>query len=747
VKPTTTRTATKVIRGISKVVDTEVTFFSKATNNADTYMNYTRPPLAIGLGSIKKAFLDARNRGVRLRYLTEITKDNLSYCKELMQIVHDLRHLDGIKGNFMISEREYVAPLILFEHGKVAPQAVYSNIKEVVEQQQHVFDNFWNMAIPAEERIKEIEEGRTIHYETKVFRNQGEIANKIKDLLATSDELLVCSSFGGMQLGYHRFLDSCEDVLAKSRRGEHKGIKLVTKAIDSGSIELLKILLDMGIQIREIKNMPPMNFSVTEKEVVATIDEMKDGKMVQSVLVSNEPIYVNHFRSIFEELWKDGIDAKDRIASIEEGADLGEVEVVPTSLRAGEIYLELVRNAQKEVMIMFPTPNAFLRQYTIGVVPLAKEAAQRRNIKVRILMPKHESTEEFMRNLTATAEGQEEEGHYPSRHNNNFDIRYIEQAILDTHATILVVDKKFSLVMEIRDDSKDSFEEAIGLSTYSNSKAGVLSYLSLLENLWLQTELYQQIKESTIRLEAANEKLKIHDKMQQEFIDIAAHELRTPIQPILGLSQIIRRKLKETDCIEPLNIIIRNALRLQRLTEDILDVQKIESQTLQLHKERFELSGWISNLVAEYRNDLRKEEEMETIKLITELDISAHIVVDADRNRFGQVIHNLLNNSVRYTKEGTIAVITKEKDQQVIVSVKDTGKGIDLDILPRLFSKFVTKSYQGTGLGLYICKGIIEAHGGKIWAENNLDGKGARFSFSIPIVTQISLETYKSHNI
>jgi signal transduction histidine kinase len=632
----------------------------------------------------------------------------------------------------MISESEYVAPLILFEHGKIAPQAVYSNVKEVVEQQQYVFDNFWGMAIPAEERIKEIEEGRTIHYETKVFRDQDEIANKIKDLLETSDELLVCSSIGGLQLGYHTFLDSGKDVLAKSRRGEHKGIKLVTKAIDRDSIELLKILSDMGIQIREIKNMPPMNFCVTEKEVQATIDEMKDGKMVQSVLVS-KLVYVNHFRSIFEELWKDGIDARARIASIEEGADLGEVEVVPSSSRAGEIYLQLVKNAQKEIVIMFPTPNAFLRQYTIGVVPLAKEAAQRGNVKVRILMPNHESTEELVRNLTATAEEQEEEGHHPSRHNNNIDIRYIGQAILDTHATILVVDKKFSLIMEIRDDSKMTFEEAIGLSTYSNSKAGVLSYLSLLENLWLQTELNQQIKESSIRLEAANEKLKIHDKMQQEFTDIAAHELRTPIQPILGLSQIIRHKLKETDCIEPLDIIIRNALRLQRLTEDILDVQKIESQTMQINKERFELSGWISNLVADYSNDLGKEKEKEAIKLITKLDISAPIVVDADRNRLAQVIHNLLSNSVRHTKEGTIAVITKEKDQQVIVSVKDTCKGIALDILPRLFSKFVTKSYQGTGLGLYICRGIIEAHGGKIWAENNDDGKGATFTFSLPI--------------
>ena len=739
---TTTAATTKVIQGTKAVVDAEVAFFSKAKSKADTYMNYTRPPLAIGLEPIKKAFVDAKNRGVHLRYLTEITKENLSYCKELIKIVYELRHLDGIKGNYMVSESEYIAPLILFEHGKIAPQAVYSNISEVVEQQQYVFDNLWNKAIPSEERVKEIEEGRAIHYETKVLTNKEEITEKIKDSLKTSNELFSCSRSGGLQLGYGRFLDLGKEILDRSRRAGHKGIKLLTSPLNRDTVELVKVLLDLGIEVREIKNMPPINFSVTDKEVHITIDKMEGGEMMQSVLVSNEPVYVNHFRSIFEEMWRNGIDPKIRIASIEEGTDFEDIEVIPNASRAAELYLVLVRNAQKEIMIMFPTPNSFLRQYRIGAVQLAKEAAQQRNVKVRILMPKHESTKQLVQILTNE---EEQEKHSPDVHSNlihdNIDVRYIEQARLDAQATTLIVDKKVSLVMEIRDDSKVNFEEAIGLSTYSNSRAGVLSYLSLVENLWLQTELYQQIKESSTRLELANEELKIHDKMQQEFINIAAHELRTPIQPILGLSQILRLKTKDSQFIDSLDIIVRNATRLQHLTEDILDVQKIESQTLQLKKEKLDLNSLISNLVVDYRNQPVKEKK-EGIRLVTELNIRP-IVLYADRDRLVQVIHNLLDNSVKFTKEGTIVVIVKEEeeDQQqhkVIVSVKDTGKGIDLDILPRLFSKFVTKSYQGTGLGLYISKGIIEAHGGKIWAENNADGKGARFSFSLPIVTQSS---------
>src|SRR6266487_6829971 len=230
----TTRRAkgTKVFHGTQNVINAEIRFFSKTKERIDTYMNYTRPPLAIGLEPIRKAFLHAKRRGISLRYLTEITKDNLAYCKELMKIVHELRHMDGIKGNFMISEREYLAPLILFEKREIAPQAVYSNLKEVVEQQQYIFDNFWIKAIDAEERIEEIEEGKVIRYETKVLKNQVEIGNKIKELLDHSNELLVCSRYGGLQLGFSRFLDLGKELMDKHRKGEHKGIRLVTTAID-----------------------------------------------------------------------------------------------------------------------------------------------------------------------------------------------------------------------------------------------------------------------------------------------------------------------------------------------------------------------------------------------------------------------------------------------------------------------------------------------------------------------------------
>jgi signal transduction histidine kinase len=238
------------------------------------------------------------------------------------------------------------------------------------------------------------------------------------------------------------------------------------------------------------------------------------------------------------------------------------------------------------------------------------------------------------------------------------------------------------------------------------------------------------------------EKLKESDKMKSEFINIAAHELRTPILPILGISQILRAKVDDKER-EYMDVIIRNAKRLQRLAENILDVTKIESQSLKLNKERFNLNDVITNTIDDiilntvFKNK-KNNDEGDNIKLKYR---PKNIFVEADRVRMTQVMSNLLNNSIKFTKEGggSISINTEKEDNHILVSVKDTGTGIDPEILPQLFSKFVTKSFQGTGLGLFISKGIIEAHGGKIWAvsNNNIiadDGeKGATFFFTLPV--------------
>jgi signal transduction histidine kinase len=241
------------------------------------------------------------------------------------------------------------------------------------------------------------------------------------------------------------------------------------------------------------------------------------------------------------------------------------------------------------------------------------------------------------------------------------------------------------------------------------------------------------------------EKLKQSDKMKDEFVNIAAHELRTPIQPILGLSEIMRPKVNSADQVY-VDVIVRNAKRLQRLTEEILDVTKIESQSLRIEMEEFNLKDVIVNCINDIILDKHlTNNDKDKPKIHYEPN---DLLLKADKNRISQVVSNLISNALKFTSGGTISVQTsvygndKSNNNEVIVSIKDNGQGIDPEILPRLFSKFATKSYSGTGLGLFICKSIVEAHGGSIWAENNSDGKGATFSFTLPlskINTQIGI--------
>src|SRR5919199_1480623 len=453
---------TEILHGEQNVVNTVLQFTSKAKSTIDACVDYTRPSLAVEIEELRKAFLNAKKRGVKLRYVTEITNDNLTYCKELTKMVDELRHIDGIKGNFYISETEYVAPATFHEKGKPASRIIYSNVNDIVEhQRQFVFDSFWSRAIPSEQKIKEIEEGIT-HYETKVLENKEQIFNHIKSVLSKANERSVVSSIGGMRLVYNNFFEEYKKIIDRQRTTKGgKGIRWIT-SLDKDGVELVKLFLNAGIQIRHVKNLAPMNFAVDERYFYATIDKMENGAIMTKLLTGDEPAYIEHYNSVFEELWENGVDAIQRIKDIKAGVDLADVEVIPSSVRAQELYLDLVKSASEEILWIFPTPSAFIRQEKIGAIQLAKEAAEERNVKVRIMIPANSLIEQKVQQLKQ---------HCSSENNNIIDVRYIAQ-MSETKATILVVDREASLVMEIKDDST-TFIEAIGLSTYSNSKAGV----------------------------------------------------------------------------------------------------------------------------------------------------------------------------------------------------------------------------------------------------------------------------------
>jgi signal transduction histidine kinase len=250
----------------------------------------------------------------------------------------------------------------------------------------------------------------------------------------------------------------------------------------------------------------------------------------------------------------------------------------------------------------------------------------------------------------------------------------------------------------------------------------------------------------TKELENANDELKHKDLLKDEFINVAAHELRTPIQPILGLTEYLHcikegnsRSVPITVQQEDLllGIILRNSKRLMQLTEDILDATKIESGSLILKKEKFDLNKMIMEILSEYRHRI-KNSNRNNLALHYECQGDGATIIVADRSRLCQVVNNMISNAFKFTNDGRIKVTVEQKENsnKVIVKIKDTGTGIHPDILPKLFTKFSTRSDKGgTGLGLFISKSIIEKHGGIIWAENNKSdgGIGATFAFSLPV--------------
>jgi two-component system, OmpR family, sensor histidine kinase VicK len=399
----------------------------------------------------------------------------------------------------------------------------------------------------------------------------------------------------------------------------------------------------------------------------------------------------------------------------------------------------LLEATKQEVQIIYSTVKAYKLQESLGVMDYLAKLSNS-GIKVRLLTPKDSSIEKSLQNLKNTS---------------SIDINYLETET-EIKNKYLITDKKNSLVIELKDKDDDidknyqylrqnedeknytptvSLQSAaastiLGTSISSNSKSTVLSYISIFETLWKQTALLQQLKQE--------------DSLKTEFINVAGHELRTPIQSILGYVEMIKSFPEQTSTyLQPLE---RNTQRLYRLTRDILDITKIESGTLKLKKTTFDMNEKINNVIRDLtlkKNLNDNNSSKQNIKFIFQ-PTKEPIMIFADKERIYQVMSNLTKNALKFIpfNDGKIEIsLEKVKEEEgkdkehVLVKIKDNGKGIDKDILPLLFEKFATKSETGTGLGLYISKSIIEAHGGKIWAENNSDGKGggAIFVFTLPL--------------
>jgi two-component system sensor histidine kinase VicK len=464
----------------------------------------------------------------------------------------------------------------------------------------------------------------------------------------------------------------------------------------------------------ELRHMSDIeaNFAVNEIEYLGSIT-LQD--VHQQAIYSNLRDVVEQQRSIFETLWNKSIPAVDIIAEIEKGVDPQFLEVISDRQKATEIYLQLAKSVEKEALFLLADSKAMLRADRLGVIDRLIEASTQKGAMIKIICPLSQVNLEIVKKISEKAPA----------------IRVLNGG--SSHSGLFIVDNSKFLRFELKDPKAEEFSDAIGFITYSNSKVTVGSSRSFFELIWNEHVQYEKIREYERQKEA--------DRLKDEFLNVAAHELRTPIQPILSLSEILRSKIGDSEHGEFLEIITRNAKRLQQLTQDILDVTRIESESLTLHKERINIHDVITQAARNHKAEFEKAGG--DLKLSYDPSDKQAIILDADRIRLIQVVSHLLGNAIKFSKKGVISIgVTVDKkhenSEKVIVSVKDSGPGIDPEIFPKLFSRFISKSFSGTGLGLFISKSIVEAHGGNMWAENsnNNDARGAKFHFALPILTQ-----------
>jgi two-component system sensor histidine kinase VicK len=697
---------TEILRGFEDTTRAVVLFFTNA-NWVSVCADSLAPSVAMGVEPIKECYENLKSRQVMVRWITEITKDNLSYCRALMQYA-ELRHLDGIKGNFGVSDTAYTATATLNKAQPVA-ELIYSTAKSLIEQNKNVFDTLWSKAVLAQDRIREIEEGVT-RSEIRAVKDPREILQDTIGLVRRSKQYSICSVSDGLLYAHNYSFDAFKEILDLHRSGKHAGIRWVTKIEsieDSRLLEVIKTFMQLGMQVRHVTTIPPMSFGVSEKEIGVTVENMRDGSLNASAIFSSEPAIVEQFAAIFEELWNRGINAKERIEEIESQTKTF-IDIIENPAEIQKRYHDLVASATQQILLFLPTTTAYRREEKIGIFE-SLEKAVARGANIRILLPTDKEIEEKIEQKIKLKKG--------------IEIRKMKTSITtEARSKILIVDNRTYLMVELKDNSKETFVEAVGSAIISNGKSTVLSYVTMFDSLWRQAELY--------------EKLEAHDRMQKEFVNIAAHELRTPTQAILGYSELLQNDSGE-HAADMLKGLTRNAYRLQSLITVILDVARIESGTLILERENLNLTDLITTAIEDAKNQLKisgKSIEISFFhKQIQDVQQKKDLIVNADKDRILQVLSNLLSNALKFTKEGSIAVTTEKVENEVIVKVKDSGSGIDREIFPKLFERFVSKSEKGTGLGLFLSKNITEAHGGRIWAENNPDGIGAMFAFSLPI--------------
>ena len=472
---------TETVYGVENTVSVSLQCFVHVKERHDSCGDDALPSVIVTTEAIKKAYRELLRRGIKTRFITEITEKNIEYCKELMKIIYELRHLEGIKGNFGVSESDYIATAMQQE-GRPIPQLIRSNARAMIEQQQYFFETLWDKAIPAEKKISEIEEGKPIETTEVVRGIENIIRNQVEGLSFTMIQHDACvdHTFPASLLSSEMVWDKCLEL-------RNRGVKMRTiTEITPKNISYCKRMVER-MELRHLEDIRG-NFSISDKKTYRGTAAMQEGKPPTEGIRSTTKVFVEQQQYFFETLWSKAILAKQRFNEIEQAAKREFVETIRDPYEIQEIGFDLIKAAQEEILILFSTANAFSRQAKAGALDLLKEAATLRGLKVRILVHADDvndnakiiSAVETIRQLKKLG----------------MDIRQIKREEelypLQNKLTMHIVDQSLCLIVESEENKEETSGEEIGLATYSNSESTAFAYTSIFENLWMHTEMMER---------------------------------------------------------------------------------------------------------------------------------------------------------------------------------------------------------------------------------------------------------------
>jgi two-component system, OmpR family, sensor histidine kinase VicK len=727
---------TEIWYGADNIVKKQLQIITKAQATVDYCHSSESPSIIATFEPFMQTIIRLNKRGVKQRYITEITEGNIQYCKELAKYVQ-LRHLDHVQGTLGIIDGKIYGAIANTKENHLPTEFIYSNVTSFIDQQQYFFETLWNKAISAGQRIREIEEGIPVET-TEIIDGTENILNKaIEGLSLTKGTFDNCidRACPSSYVLTSPIWNKCIELFNRGVR-----LRFITE-ITSDNVSYCKDIM----KISELRHLDGImgNFGISDGRDYRATASMQQGQPPTHAIRSTIKTFVDQQQYFFETLWNKAISAEQRIKEIEEGRPPEKLEIIQDTQKSISRAFDIMNKTQKELLVLFATPRTFTIALQAGAADIYRKMSAN-GININVLVPRRGGAEiEEHNEQQIIARVREEIS--PS-----INIRFSD-VDLNTRITIMISDRKEFMSWELRDDTLDDPYLAGGIATYSNIKSLASSYATIFDNLWKITELAENLRIANIKLES-------NEKAMKEFINIAAHELRTPIQPILGLSEMLHSVASNTDDPQRqrkfIDVIIRNAHKLENLAEDILDVTRIDSGRLQLSMEKIDLHELVKGVVSDFQAVIKSkfDENENSSKAVICLKeeypddraadpkLEHPIVVLADANRIVQVIANLLSNAVKFSTQRDRALITVTRGIRVIdgkpmaiVSVSDQGQGIKPEILSRLFQKFISGSEKGTGLGLYISKNIIKAHGGEIWAESNKSGIGASFVFTLPL--------------